>query len=325
MNGLLSSINSDYNNDIHSWQEIERQVRSIAEAGFTHIQWIHDWEGEYLYSPSEMFQARDLLRGYGICAHSIHASEGGRRTKIIDGKKVFRNRYRLTEIRKDYTSTNEYTRLAGVDLLRNRIDLCSHIGAKVMVLHMQLPYRMFEESPQDKEEYYRQVCRSFDEIRGYAVAAGVRIALENLICTPAHHQEEEFDRMFGRYGEDFLGFCYDSGHATLQCRDNYYYFLEKYHGRLIATHLQDTNSIPEELAGDDTEILNHDLHRVPFSGVVDWDTVARWVAKSPVELPADFEVMISGQTPEEEKNLLRDCRERAERFYGMVLTLRENK
>ena len=62
---LLSSVNSDYNNDLHSWKEIERQVLNIAKAGFTHTQWIHDWDGEYLYSPSEMFQVRDLLRGEG--------------------------------------------------------------------------------------------------------------------------------------------------------------------------------------------------------------------------------------------------------------------
>ncbi|MFY9198229.1 MAG: hypothetical protein WBK75_02805 [Acutalibacteraceae bacterium] len=41
---LLSSVNSDYNNDIHSWDEIERQVRNIGKAGFSHMQWIHDWE-----------------------------------------------------------------------------------------------------------------------------------------------------------------------------------------------------------------------------------------------------------------------------------------
>lgn len=35
---LLSSVNSDYNNDLHSWKEIERQVLNIAKAGFTHIQ-----------------------------------------------------------------------------------------------------------------------------------------------------------------------------------------------------------------------------------------------------------------------------------------------
>lgn len=90
---LLSSVNSDYNNDLHNWAEIERQVTNIAKAGFTHTQWIHDWEGEYLYSASEMFQVRDLLRGVGVRAHSIHASEGGRRTIRVNGRPVFRNRH----------------------------------------------------------------------------------------------------------------------------------------------------------------------------------------------------------------------------------------
>ena len=70
---LLSSVNSDYNNDLQSWAQIERQVKNIAKAGFTNIQWIHDWDGEYLYSPSEMFQVRDLLRDCGLKAHTIHA------------------------------------------------------------------------------------------------------------------------------------------------------------------------------------------------------------------------------------------------------------
>ena len=89
---------------------------------------MQNWEGEYLYSKSEMFQTRDVLKDYGIHAHSIHASEGGKRTvHTPDGKLRYRNRYRLTDIRKDYTSTNEYLRLAGVDLLKNRIDLCTYI------------------------------------------------------------------------------------------------------------------------------------------------------------------------------------------------------
>lgn len=319
---MPASVNSDYNNDLHSWQAIEQQIRNIAKAGFTHIQWIHDWEGEYMYSPSEILQVRNLLRECGLNAHTIHASEGGRRSKKMGNEVIFNNRYRLKEIRKDYTSENEYLRLAGVDLLKNRIDLCAGIGASAMVLHMQLPYKMFEEDPQAKEIYYRQVCKSFDEIQEYAKAAGVKIALENLICTPAHHQEEEFDRMFARYDKSFMGFCYDSGHATLQCRDNYYYFLEKYLDRLYATHLQDTDSIPEELADDDGEVLKHDSHRVPFSGVVDWDTVARYVAKAPIDLPADFEVGISGATPEEEMELLIDCRKKAEKFDAMVRAYR---
>lgn len=313
-----SSVNSDYNNDIHDWNEIERQVRNIAKAGFTHIQWIHDWEGEYMYSPSEMFQVRDLLNECGLNAHTIHATEGAVRVTKVNGELTFVNRHRYHGVRKDYTSTNEYIRLAGVDLLKNRIDLCAAIGANAMVLHMQLPYKMFEESVEEKEKYYEQVYKSFDEIQSYAKAAGVRIALENLICTPAHYQEEEFDRMFNRYDSDFLGFCYDSGHASLMCKDNYYYFLEKYHTRLFATHLQDTDSIPDELLDNDMEVLRHDSHRVPFTGVIDWDIVAKYVAKSPIDLPADFEVGISGTTPEEEMERLIACREKAELFDRMV-------
>lgn len=329
MQELLSSVNSDYNNDRHSWAEIERQVTNIAKAGFTHTQWIHDWEGEYLYSPSEMFQARDLLRGLGVKAHSIHASEGGVRTIVQDGKKVFRNRYRLTDIRKDYTSTNEYCRLAGVELLKNRVDLCSHIGAGVMVLHMQQPWKLFEESPQDKEDYFRQVYRSFDELEPYARAAGVRVALENLIVTPWQLQDETFERMFDRYPEDFLGFTFDSGHATLQCRQDHNYFLRKYYQRMYATHLQENASIPEELAGDDNEILAHDSHWVPMDprghGTMDWEEIAVWVAKAPLDLPADFEVGIYGADEQDEMEQLIACRKVAQRFYQMVLAHKQEQ
>ena len=323
---LLSSVNSDYNNDLHSWQEIERQVLNIAKAGFTHIQWIHDWEGEYLYSPSEMFQVRDLLRGCGLKAHTIHASEGGRRTAVINGRPSFRNAERFTEIRKDYTSSNEYTRLAGVDLLKNRVDLCSHIGAGAMVLHMQLPWRWFAENPQNKQDYFRQVYKSFDELQPYAKAAGVRVALENLIITPWQLQEEQFDRLFDRYDPDFLGFTYDSGHATLQCCHDYYYFLRKYHTRLYATHLQENRGIEPSLNNDDVAGLAHDSHWEPMDergGAMDWDEIAKWVAKAPLDLPADFEVGIYGDTPEDEFAQLVACRKTAEKFYRMVLANRE--
>ena len=99
-----------------------------------------------------------------------------RRTIIDkDGKKIFRNRYRLTDIRKDYTSMNEYCRLAGVDLLKNRVDLCTYIGASVMVLHMQLPWKLFAESEKDKEDYYTQVCKSFDELALSSIIIGLEL------------------------------------------------------------------------------------------------------------------------------------------------------
>lgn len=329
---LLSSCESDYNSDLHSWVDIERQVSNLAAAGFTHTQWMQNWQGEYLYSPSEMFQVRDILKYYNINAHSIHASEGGLRTITTpDGKLRFRNRYRFMEMRKDYTSKNEYTRLAGVDLLKNRIDLCTHIGASVMVLHMQLPYMMFEEQPEEKKAYYEQVFKSFDEIKEYAKASGVKIALENMICTPQKYQDEQFDLMFDRYDEEFLGFAYDSGHCSLMCREDMYHFLKKYYKRMYATHLQDNASISDELLyqedGDeaDAEVLRHDRHWIPNvdgtmeNGILDWNLIADYIAKAPMQLPADFEIMLTGKDNDDEIRQLKDCHRQAEKLYQMIL------
>lgn len=320
---LAASVNSDYNNDLHDWGAIEHQIKCIADAKFSHIQWIHDWEGEYMYSKSEMFQVRDMLNYYGIQAHTIHATEGGNRTRIVDGKSVPFVRERCTRIRKDYTNPNEYLREAGVDLLKNRIELCSHIGARVMVLHMQLPFGMFDRSKSDMEDYYRQVYKSFDQVMYFAKNAGVKIALENLLFTPLHYQIDKFERIFDRYDDSFIGLCFDSGHASLMCPDNYYIFLEKYYDRLFATHLQDTDSISPEKLDDDCAVAKGDVHRPPFTGVLDWEKIAGWVAKAPIDLPADFEIGLKyGQefgSLEEEMSMLQDVHEKAVRFHRMVL------
>lgn len=256
-----------------------------------------------MYSKSEMLQAGAVLKHYGVKGHSVHATEGGSR--------------------KDYTNANEYLRLAGADLLKNRIDLCTHMGANVMVLHMQLPFREFEKNESNMKDYYRQVYRSFDEIQGYAKAAGVKIALENLLLTPMKYQIDKYERIFDRYDDDFIGLCYDSGHASIMSQDNYYVFLEKYYDRLYATHLQDTDSIAPEKLNDAQAVVMADAHRVPFTGVLDWDQIARWVAKAPIDLPADFEVGLkygeAFESHEEEISLLKDCHERALRFHQMIL------
>jgi sugar phosphate isomerase/epimerase len=341
-----TSINTDYRNDDHNWFEIEDQIRKIAEAGFTHVQWIHDWYGEYLYSPSEMFQARDVLREYNLIAHTLHGPEGGERGFYDQGCWVPTPHLRCTKIRKDFTSTNRYLRLAGADLIKNRIDLCSCIGADTLVLHMQLPYETFRKNPQDKADYYTAVYRSFDELEEYAKAAGVRIAVENLFLIPNELADENFDRLFNRYPEDYMGLCYDSGHATLSWLDNYYYYLEKYNQRLFAVHLQDSDSIepamldtlysicergaeegikavPPELKDKLASLGGYDVHRLPFTGVVDWDTVARWVAKAPLlHLPADFEVVYRGKAGADEAAWLKDACEKSKKFHQMILKYR---
>lgn len=40
---LYTSVNTDYNNDIQNWDEIEHQIKCLAETGFTHTSWMHNW------------------------------------------------------------------------------------------------------------------------------------------------------------------------------------------------------------------------------------------------------------------------------------------
>lgn len=42
-------------------EEIKNKLREIAEAGFTHIHWCFDWDGDYLYARSEMEQIRSWM------------------------------------------------------------------------------------------------------------------------------------------------------------------------------------------------------------------------------------------------------------------------
>ena len=51
-------------------------------------------------------------------------------------------------------------------------------------------------------------------------------------------------------------------------------------------------------------------------GILDWDLIASYVAKAPLELPADFEVMISGKdgSREDEFRQLVECHRQAELF-----------
>ena len=42
-NMLYTSVNTDYNNDIQNWDEIEHQIKCLAETVFTHTSWMHNW------------------------------------------------------------------------------------------------------------------------------------------------------------------------------------------------------------------------------------------------------------------------------------------
>lgn len=321
----MVAINTDYKNDISSIPAIEEQLENIAKAGFSHVQWVHDWQSEYMYCDIEMVQIKEMLDKHNFGLKGIHATEGGTRARIVDGKFTFVNRYRNIENRKDYTSLNEYTRLAGVELIKNRVDLASVIGAEEIVLHMQMPWQELREDAEFKRAYWAQTLKSFDELEVYCKEKGVKIAVENVICTPYEDQVEQFDRLFERYSFDFMGFCFDSGHGSITSHDDYLAFARRYKDRIIALHLQDTYGIPEDLRDDDVQILKHDMHLVPYSGAIDWTELMKIVADSPYTLPITLEVGVGGKDYEEEMSNLVDAKVKGEKLNDLVIKFRNEK
>jgi sugar phosphate isomerase/epimerase len=316
----MAAINTNYKNDISNIEAIEDQLKNIADAGFSHVQWGHDWLGEYIYSKIEMVQIKEMLGRHTFKVKGLHAAEGGIKYPLKNGKFDFGIRYKN---RKDYTSLNEYTRLAGVELVKNRVDLACMIEAKEIVLHMQLPYIELRENKDFKKRYWEQVFKSFDELKAYCKPRDVKIAVENLLCTPLQEQIAQFDKLFTRYDFDFMGLCFDSGHASLICFDDHLVFAKRYKDRIIALHLQDTDGIAMELMNDDLAVLKHDKHALPFTGIINWDELAKIIAQSPYELPVTLEIAITADTVEKEMADLKDALVTAEKFNQMVKNYRK--
>ena len=244
----MVAINTNYKNDISIIEAIEEQLKNIADAGFSHVQWGHDWRGEYIYSNIEMVQIKQMLGKYNF---------------------------------------------------------------------------KLKENEDFKKRYWEQAFKSFDELESYCKARGVKIAVENLLCTPQQEQIDQFDKLFARYDFDFIGFCFDSGHGTLVSLDDHLFFAKRYKDRIIALHLQDTDGIAPELIEDGLEVLKHDKHALPFTGIINWDELAKIVAQSPYELPVTLEVILKADTYEEEMFNLKDALGKAEKLNEMVKSYRK--
>lgn len=243
-------------------EDIEEELRQISEAGFTHIHWCNEWDGEYIYSGYEMMQIREWMDQYGLKAKSLHSTRGSRKkARVIEG-----------HYRKDYTSEWEYNRKAGVEVLKNRVDMAACLGASDMVLHLYVPHLSMEQDPALKERYYGQVEKSLDELQPYCLEKGVRISMECLFDVPLEYMEEQWDWILQKYPKEFIGFCFDSGHANMLWHERVPEIVRKYGERIYAVHLHDNFG-------------SSDSHWHPGEGNIDWKEVMAALAESVYELP----------------------------------------
>ena len=283
------SITSDY---LHDSGDPEPELRRIADAGLTHVHWCHHWRSDFLYADSEVAQISAWFDEYGLTLNDIHGSEGSE---------------------KFWYSPKEYARLAGVELVKNRIDFAATLGANVVIMHVY-PDTIAPEYAPYNAIAWDQLRRSLDTLAPYATERGVRIAIENLVDFPAlaaqvvEVQEvgdnfEKIGRLFSLYPPEYLGICYDSGHANLghDRMDS----LEAYKDRLLSLHLHDNDG-------------TKDQHRLIFSGAVDWERLAGIIAASAYRKPISMEVAIHNTGIDTAEEFLRQAYETGARFTQMV-------
>jgi len=190
-------------------------LHRIAEAGFTHIHWCHEWNTTHLYSDEEVTEIKIWLQNLGLELLDLHAPHG---------------------VRTGWGSGLEEERLAAVKLIRNRIDMTARLAGGAIVLHLpQTP-----NSPRDLDIYRASLRRSLDELEPHATGVSIRIALENM----ENDDFEDLERFFSAYDPGFLGLCYDSGHGNIgrSGLDN----LVRFRDRLVSVHIHDNNGTQDQ-------------------------------------------------------------------------------
>lgn len=195
---------------------------------------------------------------------------------------------------KYWCSFLDYQRRAGLELVQNRIQMAAQLGADVVIIHVPS-----SAGPELRAAWLGPVRRSLDELLPTAQRYGIRIAIENM-------ESDDFDMLttlLNEYDSNVLGLCYDSGHGYIDGHglDN----LERVKGRLIALHLHDNDG-------------KNDQHKIPFTGTLDWERLARLIAASPYDKCLNLEVMIHNSGLKDEDEFLRQAHTAGMKLSEMV-------
>jgi sugar phosphate isomerase/epimerase len=227
-----------------------------------------------MYCGAEIRQIRRWLAALGLQVCDVHGSAGRE---------------------KAWGSRHEYERLAGLDLIRNRVHFAAALEADVVIIH--LPVQPLDSG--SDPEFPDRLRRSIDALLPDLASAGVRLAFENMI-------RDDFPligRLLKEYPADRVGLCYDAGHGNLN--PGSLSALEALKDRLISVHLHDNDGVSDQ-------------HLPPFQGTVDWPELARIMAQSSYRKPLSFEVAMRATGLEDEDEFLAITRKRARDVADLV-------
>jgi len=250
----------------------EPHLKKIAEAGFSYVHWCHQWCTDYIYTKVEIDAIKGWLKEYGLKLLDLHGSVGPQ---------------------KNWGSCLEWQRLAGVELVENRIRMTAELGGDAVIMHF--PRRKTAEG-KDNTDSWNAFRKSMKTLSAVCTETGIRIAIEN------HFGEfQDFLDLLDEFDSDILGICYDSGHGNMS-RDEIP-LLAQIKDRLIAIHLHDNNGIDDQ-------------HKIPFTGTLKWEKLAPVIAASSYDKPINLEV--SNSQKEEDSIFLKHAYNAAEKFDAMI-------
>ncbi len=260
----------------------EPHLRRLAETGFRHVHWCHQWNTDYLYPADEVRRLAALFRELGLSLNDVHASSGDRHS---------------------WGSPWPWRRRAGIELVRNRIEITRELGSDVIVMHLPWFIRWWDST----SAWWSRFRRSLDALQPFARERQVRIALENM----PFDNFVLIEQALAAYPPDFLGICYDAGHGTIA--GNGLDRLEPLKARLIALHLHDNEG-------------EKDRHWPLFRGTTDWPRLARLIATSGYAKPVlTIESNMHNVGDQSEKDFLAEIIAGGTRFAEMVAEARQNK
>lgn len=272
------ALNTDYYSGTGS---PEMPLRYLAEAGFTHVHWCHQWCTDFLYGKAEIDAIGRLLRGLGLTLLDIHGSAG---------------------VEKCWFSTVEYQRRAGVELVANRVGMFTALGGTGAVM-MHVPCFQCGQDEAARQRALLQfdaLRRSLDELMPELERAQVPLALENMWGD----DWKLLNALLDAYPPELIGITYDSGHGNSDCLRQLE-LLDAARERLTALHLHDNDG-------------SSDLHQPPFYGTVDWERLAEILAASPYPRELSFELAMRN-TPYFDKGRQEQTPEAIRAFLGNAM------
>ncbi len=265
------AIASDYRT---SRGDAEPYVRRIGEAGFDCIHWCQEWNTDYLYTEVEVREIKRWIDASSVEIRDMHGSAG---------------------VYKSWTAEKEYMRLAGVELVENRIRMLHDLGGSVLVMH--IPRRL--QYPVDTSAAWDVFRRSMDALVPLLEETGVRLAFEN---TEHPGSADVILEILQLYPSSVAGLCYDSGHGNIS--GNGLQLLEEALDRLLCLHLHDNDGTADQ-------------HRIPFTGTVDWPRLCGLISRSPYDGSVMLESLMR-EDPDSEEGFLRRALDAAARLRAMI-------